>query len=104
KLTYNSNSKTATSIGADQEPTVHDMQNLVNRLKKEGIYTIARIVVFKDPLLAEQKSDFAIKKKDGRIWQDDQNVKWIDPNKRERSEEHTSELQSRFDLVCRLLL
>src|SRR5699024_12194547 len=24
--------------------------------------------------------------------------------KRERSEEHTSELQSRFDLVCRLLL
>src|SRR5699024_11682450 len=33
KLTYNSNSKTATSIGADQEPTVHDMQNLVNRLK-----------------------------------------------------------------------
>src|SRR5699024_281520 len=83
KLTYNSNSKTATSIGADQEPTVHDMQNLVNRLKKEGIYTIARIVVFKDPLLAEQKSDFAIKKKDGRIWQDDQNVKWIDPYKRE---------------------
>src|SRR5699024_7474604 len=28
--------------------------------------------------------------------------KWI--NSKERSEEHTSELQSRFDLVCRLLL
>src|SRR5699024_11484711 len=26
------------------------------------------------------------------------------PYKQERSEEHTSELQSRFDLVCRLLL
>src|SRR5699024_12193545 len=26
-----------------------------------------------------------------------------DPDFRERSEEHTSELQSRFDLVCRLL-
>src|SRR5699024_2443959 len=26
------------------------------------------------------------------------------PNTRQRSEEHTSELQSRFDLVCRLLL
>src|SRR5699024_11692840 len=26
------------------------------------------------------------------------------PRDRERSEEHTSELQSRFDLVCRLLL
>src|SRR5699024_11348412 len=43
---------------------------------------------------------------------------WVDPNSRgeghkgwlmltvagDRSEEHTSELQSRFDLVCRLLL
>src|SRR5207249_8099438 len=27
-----------------------------------------------------------------------------DPRERRRSEEHTSELQSRFDLVCRLLL
>src|SRR5699024_11590697 len=26
------------------------------------------------------------------------------PKRRDRSEEHTSELQSRFDLVCRLLL
>src|SRR5437868_8820661 len=26
------------------------------------------------------------------------------PRQRQRSEEHTSELQSRFDLVCRLLL
>src|SRR5207249_9468497 len=29
---------------------------------------------------------------------------WSDPTVMYRSEEHTSELQSRFDLVCRLLL
>src|SRR5438067_9409512 len=29
---------------------------------------------------------------------------WWDDNELTRSEEHTSELQSRFDLVCRLLL
>src|SRR5699024_11282263 len=28
----------------------------------------------------------------------------VDPGINDRSEEHTSELQSRFDLVCRLLL
>src|SRR5699024_11530312 len=28
----------------------------------------------------------------------------LDPRRQVRSEEHTSELQSRFDLVCRLLL
>src|SRR5699024_11220723 len=31
-------------------------------------------------------------------------VKFPDSNKVPRSEEHTSELQSRFELVCRLLL
>src|SRR5699024_12351684 len=31
-------------------------------------------------------------------------IKWILNEKEHRSEEHTSELQSRFDLVCRLLL
>src|SRR5699024_12780525 len=30
--------------------------------------------------------------------------KYLDKNQDYRSEEHTSELQSRFDLVCRLLL
>src|SRR5207249_9899581 len=30
--------------------------------------------------------------------------RWRRPTLRPRSEEHTSELQSRFDLVCRLLL
>src|SRR6266513_6250738 len=29
---------------------------------------------------------------------------WNQPRRSDRSEEHTSELQSRFDLVCRLLL
>src|SRR5207248_11764318 len=28
----------------------------------------------------------------------------VDPNAKDRSEEHTSELQSPYDLVCRLLL
>src|SRR2546422_6083513 len=31
-------------------------------------------------------------------------VRWIAPRRRSRSEEHTSELQSRLHLVCRLLL
>src|SRR6266851_9458112 len=29
---------------------------------------------------------------------------WVEPEPRKRSEEHTSELQSHHDLVCRLLL
>src|SRR5437868_742143 len=43
-----------------------------------------------------QAIDFCMKK-DGHIC-------WVAPSSPRRSEEHTSELQSRFDLVCRLLL
>src|SRR5699024_11755321 len=35
---------------------------------------------------------------------EDEKVEVVDKSKIIRSEEHTSELQSRFDLVCRLLL
>src|SRR5699024_12017940 len=35
---------------------------------------------------------------------DERNIRWGAPRQQGRSEEHTSELQSRFDLVCRLLL
>src|SRR5207249_7850235 len=31
-------------------------------------------------------------------------IEWVEQGGDARSEEHTSELQSRFDLVCRLLL
>src|SRR5699024_11777751 len=34
----------------------------------------------------------------------DENLRWMDVQLALRSEEHTSELQSRFELVCRLLL
>src|SRR5699024_12544825 len=34
----------------------------------------------------------------------DQNSEQVELSMKHRSEEHTSELQSRFDLVCRLLL
>src|SRR5699024_12258177 len=36
------------------------------------------------------------------IWPDDVHTPWVPQEA--RSEEHTSELQSRFELVCRLLL
>ncbi len=57
KLTYDSNVPIAEEIKADGNPSVDDMKALLDRLEKEGIYTIARIVVFKDPFLAEQKKN-----------------------------------------------
>ncbi len=58
---------------------VSDMESLVKELKEKGIYTIARIVAFKDPLLAKSNSDLSIKTKDGNIWNDRSGMAWVNP-------------------------
>ena len=63
--------------------TVKDMQGLVQSLKVKGIYTIARIVVFKDNLLGSTRPDLAIKTADGKIWLDREGLIWVDPSKKE---------------------
>src|SRR5699024_7332375 len=83
KLTYDSEVDVVNRIHSDSDATVDDMRQLLNRLKEEGIYTIARIVVFKDPYLAEHKPEWAIRKQDGGIWKDASGVQWIDPYKRD---------------------
>ena len=49
---YRSAIPLASEIGAQKIITVRDMKGLIQSLKEKGIYTIARIVVFKDNLLA----------------------------------------------------
>lgn len=60
-----------------------DAQQNVNILLSKNIYPIARIVVFKDPSLAEKKPELALRKSDGTIWRDRKKLAWVDPNNRE---------------------
>jgi len=52
-------------------------------LAEKNIYPIARIVVFKDPSLAEGKPELALKKKSGGIWRDRKGLAWVDPHNKE---------------------
>ena len=61
---------------------VHRGMNLLENityLNERDIYPIARLVVFKDPSLAEGRPDLAIKKSDGTIWRDRKGLAWVDP-------------------------
>jgi hypothetical protein len=82
-IPYRSSIPLAAEIGAQKVITVKDMKGAVQALKDKGIYTIARIVVFKDNLLGEAKPDLAIKTADGKIWRDRENLVWVDPSKKE---------------------
>ena len=54
RITYAMDSPTVNEIGACQV-FIQDMPALMAKLKEHGIYTIARVVAFRDPYLAEQK-------------------------------------------------
>jgi hypothetical protein len=47
-------------------------------LQARGIHTIARIVVAKDPLLAQRKPEWAVRHVNGGLWRDRLQFAWVD--------------------------
>lgn len=82
-ISYKSTIPLASEVGAQKIITVKDMSDLIKSLKEKGIYTIARIVVFKDNLLALKRPDLALKTQSGEIWRDREDLAWVDPFKKE---------------------
>lgn len=63
--------------------SVADMPALIDRLHRQGLYLIARIVVFKDQPLAERHPEWAVRTAAGLLWHDRENLPWIDPFQQE---------------------
>jgi hypothetical protein len=79
-LTYDSTAiPLAREIGADQRPATKWLPELVDTLNAHGIYSVARIVVFKDRMLAEKKPEFAIRHTNGGLWRDKKGGAWVNP-------------------------
>ena len=69
----------AAGIGPQSPVTVADMAGLVKQLHAQGVYLIARIVVFKDDRLADAHPEWAVHDVQGRMWHDREELAWIDP-------------------------
>ena len=79
-LTYDStNIALAKEIGADQRPATKWLKALVDTLNAHQIYSVARIVVFKDRMLAEKKPELAIRHTNGGLWRDKKGGAWVNP-------------------------
>jgi hypothetical protein len=75
-------------------PMIRDIDALVSRLHDQGMYVIARITVFQDPVLANARPDLAVHRvsklpPDRRgpltkasLWLDRKGLAWIDPASR----------------------
>ncbi len=82
EITYKMDQPLAKEIGADAA-YINDMPGLIKKLKENKVYLIARVVAFKDPLLAKKRKDLCLKKKDGTIFQDKNGDRWVNPYKKE---------------------
>jgi len=69
--------------GAPQAQTTAGFRRLVNRLKGENVYLIARVVTFKDPKMVQAAPALALRRKDGSIWRDPKGEAWLEPFRRE---------------------
>jgi len=73
----------ARRVGADRERRIRDLRGLLLRLEQEGIYPIARIVVFQDPVVARGLPSAAVQDSTGAPWVDGRGDVWVNPWSRE---------------------
>src|SRR2546423_7687935 len=78
-MLYPSTVPTAELIGANRCVRAKDARARLDTLAAHHIYAIARIVVAKDPLLAERKAAWSVKDRvTGVLWRDRINIAWVD--------------------------
>lgn len=78
EISYQMDNKLAKQIGATTS-YVSDMKTLVKELKKEDIYLVARVVAFKDPILAKEKESYSMHTSDGDVYKDSNGDVWVNP-------------------------
>jgi hypothetical protein len=63
--------------------SVPDISSYLSQIKDKGIYTIARIVVFRDNVMPRKRPELAVKTPEGNLWQDRKNITWLNPYNQE---------------------
>lgn len=63
-----------------KEKRIAKINTLIKRLHDAGIYIIARVTIFQDPILAAARPDLAIHASStGEVWRDNKKLAWMDP-------------------------
>lgn len=87
---YDTNISELEKYGAEKI-RIKDVGYLLEEFHKRGVYVIARVAVFQDPVLANARHDLAITKKEElfpfssqfNLWLDNLKLAWVDPSSEE---------------------
>jgi len=80
---YKTEIKDAQFSGANNKIVIEDIDGLLKYLNEKNIYTIARIVTFKDNKAASKFPHLAVKNTSGNVWRDRNGQGWLNPYNRE---------------------
>jgi hypothetical protein len=97
EISYPSSVPLARQVGANRR-YIPDVQGMLARLREHGIYPIARIVLFRDPVLAKAKPEWAIQRGDGSTWEDRDGHLWVDSYNRDVWDYHIALAREAIEL------
>ena len=71
------------SASGTEKHYIKDLPALVQTCKEKNIYLIARVVAFKDPILAEKMPEWSLHNSDGSVFRDKSGLAWVNPYRKE---------------------
>ncbi len=78
-VAWKSDIEIVNQIGSNWSSPLKDYEKLIEYLKSQDIYCIARIVAFKDPYFARAMNGHAIQLLNGGVYKDDAGIAWVNP-------------------------
>lgn len=81
-ITYMSQNPELTKLGTTK-PYIKDIGKLMSTLEEHKIYPIARVVVFKDTVLAKKKHEFTYLNHDGSVWKNGRGDSFVNPYRKD---------------------
>ncbi len=76
-LNYESGLEVVKKFG--KQTKYYNPEQLIKKFHDNGVYVIGRIVTFKDPTLAKNRADLAIKNSKGSLWLENGKTPWANP-------------------------
>ncbi|MFC4102756.1 putative glycoside hydrolase [Paenibacillus xanthanilyticus] len=81
-ITYPTANPELLKLGKPQK-YIRDMPGMMKKLGEHDIYPIARIVVFKDTVLARSHPELSFRRQDGSVWANGKGDSFVNPYKKE---------------------